>query len=353
MRNPVVVCCAALILLALGWFGWRVVAPPVVASTSSSIGQASSRTLDAASASRIVALDGANVPGALTANAVQPVAAVGSADPKSVRLQTLASLQNRGTIAQALHEAAVSPELFANSFVGELVSFCLRYTSEPVKAQTSAENYAPSRMRASKARLATPLFASAADAARFKENTDAIREFCRDFDRKAALAAEAAAIERLSAVSSPYAALVTEFAGNPDFTGLTPEQFAVIAKALAEQDIGTLALLGFQAQPLLNNALQSASASLDGARDFAQRSGQFAWELALCQLGAYCGSDSVWARDACFRFGACGGDLATALRATLARDGIDSAALDQQAARYADAIRSGDPTQLHFRRKHP
>lgn len=348
---------AALALLVLGWFAWPPITPGVGAGAapvalSAINGGAAADASDASKGSRIVALDAANAPGALAAGGRAPTAAT-NADPKLARLQTLAALQSRGSVAQALRDAAISPELYSNSFIGELVSFCSRYTSDAVKAQTSADNYAPSRMRSSKAPLVTPLFAGAEESVRFKENTRAIVEFCRDFDRKAATAAEAAAIERLIAAGSPHAALVTEFGGNPNFTGLTPEQFAVIGKALTEQDIGTLALLGFQAQPLLNNALHAGNASLDGAREFAQRSGQLAWQLALCQLGAYCGSDSLWARDACFRFGACGGDLAAALRGTLARDGIDATALDQQAARYAEAIRSGDPTQLHFRRKAP
>ncbi|MCZ2134446.1 MAG: hypothetical protein LC098_03305 [Burkholderiales bacterium] len=140
-----------------------------------------------------------------------------------------------------------------------------------------------------------------------------------------------------------------------DLGALTTEQFDVVSRTLREQDPATLALLRQLLQPVLANLMANAApASITDPRYFADTGAPLAWQLALCQLGAYCGYDSLWAREACYRYGACtGDDLASAIRAALTCDGLDSALLDKQAARYVRAITASDPAALGLRRKKP
>ncbi len=302
--------------------------------------------------SRIVAVEAAQAPGSVQSGPAAAPASGRSARPAlgDPRKQLLADLQTRPSALEALRDAAASNEPLAKGFIGEIVTFCTLYTSREAQAMLADERFQPVRLRTSKAPFKTPLFPAAEDEARFRDNQRAIRQFCEGFDAKTGAAAEAAAIEKLDALGSPYQALGALFKGHVNFTGLSKAQYEVIEKTLDGGDIGTLALLGFQAQPLLNNYVHAANAQLDGARVFGQSTGLIAWQLALCQLGAYCGADSLWARDACFRYGACGADFAAGLRHALARDGIDPAALDKIAAEWAAAIQSKDPTRLNFRK---
>lgn len=301
--------------------------------------------------SRIVAVDAANAPGSVQTG---PAAAPGASRPRATfndpRKQLLADLQTRPNVLEALRDAAASNEPVAKSFIGEIVTFCTLYTSREAQTMLADERFQPVRLRTSKAPFKTPLFPAAEDEARFRDNQRAIRQFCEGFDAKAGGAAEMAAIEKLNALGSPYQALGKLFQGQVNFTGLSKAQYEAIERTLDGGDIGTLALLGFQAQPLLNNYVHAANAQLDGARVFGQSTGLIAWQLALCQMGAYCGGDSLWARDACFRYGACGADFASGLRHALARDGIDPGALEKIAAQWAAAIQSKDPTRLNFRK---
>lgn len=306
-----------------------------------------------ATESRIVALDAANAPGSVQGQALAAAPASGRAARPALgdpRKQLLADLQTRPSALEALRDAAASNEPLTKGFVGEIVTFCTLYTSREAQTMLADERFLPVRLRTSKAPFKTPLFPAADDEARFRDNQRAIRQYCEGFDARAGAAAEMAAIEKLNALGSPYQALGKLFQGQVNFTGLSKAQYEVIEKTLDGGDIGTLALLGFQAQPLLNNYVHAANAQLDGARVFGQSTGLIAWQLALCQMGAYCGGDSLWARDACFRYGACGADFASGLRHALARDGIDPAALDKIAAQWAAAIQAKDPTRLNFRK---
>ncbi|MFN3630819.1 MAG: hypothetical protein ACK4XK_12315 [Casimicrobiaceae bacterium] len=349
------VCVAALLLYLRDRPGGS--GAPAAADSASQTTRVSASTSSAGAAvetsSRIIAVDAENAPGRLQGAALVAAPVAGSS-PRPVhgdpRKQLLADLQTRPSVLEALRDAAASNEPLAQSFIGEIVTFCTLYTSPEAQAMLADERFQPVRLRASKAPFKTPLFPTAEDEARFRDNQRAIRQFCDGFDAKAGAAAEAAAIEKLDALGSPYRALGKLFQGQVNFTGLTKAQFEAIEKALEGADIGTLALLGFQAQPLLNNYVHAANAQLDGARTFGQNTGLIAWQLALCQMGAYCGGDSLWARDACFRYGACGADFASGLRHALARDGIDPAALDKLAAQWAGAIQSKDPTGLNFRK---
>jgi len=359
MRSRNIVAVVVVLAVVVGWFTWRTVesrqAANAAAAGSATSGESGSKgasgTGSADTGSKISTFDADSTPGALKA----ATGGGGPVDARTARLQILANLQARPSMAFAIHEAGSSQERAANTFLGELVSFCLRNSTTTVKAQTSASSYVPGRLRAPTVRDPAQMFKENADQTRFQENNKSIQDVCRDFDIKAAEAEVVAAVDKLAAAGAPYAALLTDVNPRTNYTALTGEQFDLISRALGEQDIGTLALLGQQAQSMINAAMQaSADAKVPEARYFGDTSGTLAWQLALCQLGAYCGADSVWAREACFKFGACGGeDYATAIRNALIRDGMDATLIDKQATLFLNAIMSGDPTQLGMRRKKP
>ncbi|MCS6996747.1 MAG: hypothetical protein NZ533_07305 [Casimicrobiaceae bacterium] len=310
-----------------------------------------------AEGSRIITVDENAAPGRLQAEAPPPSPAAsarsavarprGSGDP---RTEWLADLQRRGTWSEAMREAATAADPLALSFTGELASFCGLYGTRETLAKLADERLQPARLRSSRQGFKTPIFPTAEDELRYRENQRAIRQFCADYDGASVAQMQAAALQQLSAQGSPYAAFAKLFPGRPDFTGLNAAQFELIEKTLEGADLGTLALLGRYAQPLLNNYVHAANAQLDGAPIFGQNTGLIAWQLALCKLGAYCGADSLWARDACFRFGACGSDFASGIQQALARDGIDPNALEKIAAEWVEAIRAKDPARLNFRK---
>jgi hypothetical protein len=359
MRSRTVLISAVVIALVVAFLGWRT----VESRRDAGDGSAGRRTTSASSSSsavtggsgdrgsKVTSFDPTTGPGALKA----ATGGAGPGDARAARMQLLTSLQTRPSIGFAIREAAASQERAANTFLGELVSFCLRNTTSTVKAQASASSYVPGRLRAPSVRDTPQMFRESADQMRFQENSKLIQDVCRDFDIKAAEAEVVATVEKLAAAGSAYAALLSEVSPRTNYAALTAEQFDLISRALGEQDIGTLALLGQQAQSMINAAMQGAvDSKVPEARYFGDTSGTLAWQLALCQLGAYCGADSVWAREACFKFGACGGeDLAAAIRAALIRDGLDATLIDKQAAAFVNAISSGDPTQLGMRRRKP
>jgi hypothetical protein len=359
MQSRNIVVAVMVVALALGWFAWRTVASDHsnVASPVSGVGTdtknaVSSQSGSADAASRVITFDANAAPGALaaiTARGRDPV------DARTARLQLLTALQARQSMAFAIHEAAASQDQAANTFLGELISFCLRNSTTTAKAQASASTYVPARLRAPSLKDSPQLFKESDERTRFQENNRSIQEVCRDFDAKAAEADAAATVEKLATSGSAYAALLSDISPRTNYRALTAEQFELVVRALSEQDIGTLTLLGQQAQAMINGAMLASSATtVPEARYFADTSGTLAWQLALCQLGAYCGADSVWARDACFKFGACAGDdFASAIRAALIRDGMDATLVDKQASAFLNAITSGDPTQLGMRRKKP
>lgn len=346
--------------LAAFWYLWpnqRPAGAPAApaggdaSSAATSVQAAGSSGGTAADGSKIVAIDGVNAPGSLQGTAPQPgVATVSRARSGAGGRTLLAELQSMSSALDALREAAASGDPAALAFIGEIVAFCTLYTSREGQSHLADDRFLPVRLRSSRTPFKTPVFPAPEDEARFRDNQRAIRQFCAGFDAKAAAAAEAAAIEKLNAQGSPYQALGVLFRGNVNFTGLNQAQYDAIEKALAGGDIGTLALLGFQAQPLLNNYVHAANAQLDGARVFGQNTGLIAWQLALCQLGAPCGGDSLWARDACFRYGACGADFAAGIRHALVRDGIAADALDRIARDWAAAMQAKDPTRINFRK---
>ena len=357
MRSRNIVATLVVLALVAGWFAWRTVeskrtADASASSTAALAGKSAGAIGSADAASKVTTFDPGAAPGALKAAAGS---SGGPVDARTARLQLLNSLQARPSMAFAIREAGSSQDRAANTFLGELISFCLRNSTTTVKAQTSASTYVPGRLRAPTVRDPAQMFKENADQTRFQENNKSIQDVCRDFDAKAAEAEIVAAIEKLAATGATYPALLTEINPRTNYGALTAAQFDLVSRALAEQDIGTLALLGQQAQSMINAAMQaSADAKIPEARYFGDTSGTLAWQLALCQLGAYCGADSVWAREACFKFGACGGeDFAGSIRAALIRDGIEATVIDKQAAAFVNAITSGDPTQLGMRRKKP
>lgn len=358
MRSRLFVAALAVVVIAVAWFVWHgggswpgSSAAAGAGSTDGKNARSPSASEAANAASRVSTFDADSAPGALKA----ATGGGGPVDARSARLQLLTNLQMRPSMAFSIREAAASQERAANTFLGELVSFCLRNSTTTVKAQSAASSYVPGRLRAPTVRDTPQMFKESADQTRFQENNKSIQDVCRDFDMKAAEAEVVATVEKLAANGAPYAALLSEVNPRTNYTALTAEQFELISRALGEQDIGTLALLGQQAQSMINAAMQStADSKVPEARYFGDTSGTLAWQLALCQLGAYCGADSVWAREACFKFGACGGeDFASAIRNALIRDGLDATIIDKQAATFVNAISSGDPTQLGMRRKKP
>ncbi len=351
-----------LLLLVLGlasWYGLRGSSPGSASASATNSGSAQGASSSSAglstqaeSGSKIIVADPSAAPGRLQGPAPSTTPAASRNYPATPegRRSLLADLQTRGSFAEAMREAMSSSDPTAKAFLGELVAFCMLFNDPKAQAMLNDDKHVPARMRSSKTPFKTPIFPTPADEAQYRDNTRAIKQFCAGFDAKAAMEAEAAAAQQLSAAGSTYAALGQLLSGRVNFTGLNAAQFDVIAKALEEGNIGTLALLGFQAQPMLNNYVHAANAQIDGARTFGQSTGIIAWQLALCQMGAYCGGDSLWARDACFRFGACGPDLATGIRRALERDGIDPDALERVASHFLDGIRSKDPTRLNFRK---
>ena len=139
--------------------------------------------------------------------------------------------------------------------------------------------------------------------------------------------------------------MFSELGPQLDHKALSPRQFGLITEALNEKNLALLELLGAQIAPALSNAFAGGNASEGAASGLA-------WQLALCQLGTYCGRDSLALRQACWRYGACAGDdLATAARAAMARDGLPRTALDKQVSLFVNAINMHDPELLGIRRK--
>ncbi len=356
-----------LALAVLGVLGWRWMhgsfgnadggAGGTAANALPNAGAAASSpsTASGGAVSAIRAIDPATaeaVPGQLqrTDNAAR-----GNADPRTTRRQRLAALQAQPSVALAIRDAAGADDAAINAFSLELLDYCLRNGSPMVKAQASNSSYAPGRMRAPTLKDPPDLFKSPAERTRMLESNRALVAGCAEFDAKRASDDVDSALARLAQRGAALPELMNLIGGTLNLSALTDAQFETIRRALAEQDPTTLALLGQLVQPaLINAAIGAAPPSVAEARYFGEVTAPLAWQLALCQLGAWCGHESLWAREACFRFGACAGDdLATAIRAALTRDGLPADVLDKQAARFLDAITGGDPAALGLRRKKP
>lgn len=304
-------------------------------------------------ASTIRALD-PNAPGAMPGQ-LQAAAASATARPRGGRFDRLAELQARNSLAAAIREAAGTDDPAAHSFVLEMVDFCLRNTAAKTKAQATAVSYVPARLRATTAKDTPELFRDAAERTRMQESNRAMLESCSEFNLANAKVDVDSAVQKLAARGATLPAVMSLMTSQFDLGSLTVEQFDIVSRALTERDVGTLAVLGQVLQPLMSNIMANrAPATITDARYYGDVNAPLAWQLALCQLGAPCGHDSLWARDACFYYGACTGeDLASALRAALTRDGLNPALLDKQAEQYLRAITGGDPMALGLRRKKP
>lgn len=265
------------------------------------------------------------------------------------RSRQFTNIRDNASFGAVMLQASAASDTASRTLLSEMISFCIRNTSSPAKAAAASKAYVPYRVRVPIAGDTPQVIETAEVQSRFDANKLAIQEFCRDFDLKAAIDAEKSALGKLATEQANYVKLMTAFDKGIDPNTVTPGQFELITKALDEKDIGTLLLLGEQLRPSLEKALESTATQAEVRQppNFAASFGLVAWQLALCQLGAECGGDSIWAAQMCFRFGACaGGDLAGSLRAALTRDGVAPDLLDKQAAIFMAAIVSGDPTRL-------
>ena len=252
----------------------------------------------------------------------------------------IAELLSRRNLARSMAETANAddPQLNALSLV--LVDFCMAHTTATAKAQAASGGPPPISM-------GTKTSTGGIDATdpRRLENARWITESCKDFNEGSGQSYTEAALTRLNAKGSNAGLLFAELSPQLDYKTVSPRQFGIIADAMNEKNMALLELLGPQLTPALSNAFVGGDASAAAATSLA-------WQLALCQLGAYCGRDSLALREACWQFGACAGDdLASAVRAAMIRDGLTSTALDQQVRLFIKAINTHDPEVLRIRRK--
>lgn len=265
------------------------------------------------------------------------------------RARQLTSMRDNPSFGAAILQASGASDIASRTLLSELIDFCVRNTTKQAKAAATSNTYVPYRVRVPIVNDSPQVIKDAEVQSRFDANKQTIQDVCRDFDLKAANEAEKLAMEKLTAEQATYIKLLNAFDKGINPKAVTSGQFELIAKALDEKDTGTLLLLGEQLRPGLEKALEGTAAQADVRQptNFAGSFGMVAWQLALCQLGAECGSDSIWAAQMCFRFGACAGDdLAGSLRAALIRDGVAPDVLDKQASAFLTAIVGGDPTRL-------
>lgn len=358
---PVLILLIALALVAAFWWNSRSAADSAANASTAAAGgnRAGGAPANAAGAagtgaSAIRAID-PNAPGALPGQLQAAAATAGETRPRAGRFDRLAELQSRNSLAASIREAAGTDDPAANAFVMEMIDFCLRNTSPKTKTQATAASYVPARLRATTAKDPLDPIHDAAERTRMLESNRAMVEICSEFNVATAKTDANVALQKLTARGAQFPAVLAMVTSSADLGSLTAEQFEVISKTLSERDVGTLAVLGQLLQPLLSNLMaNNAPSTVTEPRYYADVNAPLAWQLALCQLGAYCGHDSLWAREACFYYGACAGDdLATAVRSALTRDGLNPALLDKQAEQYVRAITNGDPGALGVRRKKP
>ena len=260
-----------------------------------------------------------------------------SLPPEQARIAELLSRRN---LARSIAETANADDAQLNALSLLLVDFCMAHTTASAKAQAASGGPPPSSMRAKTSTAG----ADGTDPRRL-DNARWITESCKDFNEGSGQSYADAALTRLSAKGSNAGLVFSELSPQLDYKALSPRQFSVITDALNEKNMALLELLGAQIAPALNGAFVGGDAS-------AAASSSLAWQLALCQLGAYCGRNSLALREACWQFGACAGDdLASAVRAAMLRDGLTSTALDQQVRLFVKAINTHDPDVLGIRRK--
>ena len=256
----------------------------------------------------------------------------------------MGELMSRRNFSRLIAETANSDDAQLNALSLLLVDFCMAHTSARAKTLAEAGGPPPNSLRAKPASTGDGLRADASGSRRL-ENARVITESCKEFNEGSGQSYADAALTRLNAKGSNAGLVFSELSPQLDYKALTPRQFSVIADALNEKNLGLLELLGAQIAPALNSAAAGSGAS-EGA------AGSLAWQLALCQLGAYCGRDSLPVREACWRYGACAGDdLSSAVRAAMVRDGLTSTALDKQVSLIVKAINTHDPELLGIGRK--
>lgn len=252
----------------------------------------------------------------------------------------IAELLSRRNLARSIAEAANADDAQLNALALVLIDFCTTHTTAGAKAQAASGGPPPSSTRAK-----TSTGGIDATDPRRLDNARWIVESCKDFNVASAQSYAEAALTRLNAKGSNTGAVFSQLSPQLDYKAVSPAQYSLVTDAMNEKNIALLELLGPQIAPALANAFVGGDAS-------AAASSSLAWQLALCQLGAYCGRDSLALREACWQFGACtGDDLASAVRAAMVRDGLTSTALDQQVRLFIKAINTRDPDVLGIRRK--
>ncbi len=252
----------------------------------------------------------------------------------------LAELLSRRNFARAIAETANADDAQLNALSLLLVDFCMNHTTANAKAQAAVGGPPPNSMRAKTSTAGT-------DATDFRrmENARWITESCKDFNEGSGQSYADAALSRLNAKGSNAGLVFSQLGPQLDYKALSPAQFSIITDAMNEKNMALLELLGAQIAPALAGVYVGGNTSDAAATSLA-------WQLALCQLGAYCGRDSLALRDACWKFGACAGDdLAAAVQAAMVRDGLASNALDQQVRLFVKAINTQNPEVLGIRRK--
>ena len=257
----------------------------------------------------------------------------------------IADLMSRRNLTRLIAETANADDVQLNAYSLLLIDFCTSYTSAPAKAQAAVGGPPPSTLRAKPATAGAQNARADATDSRRLDNARWITESCKDFNEGAGQGYAGAALARLTAKGSNASLVFSELGPQLDYKALSNRQFSIVTDTLNEKNVALLELLGTQIAPALKstgtggNAAEAATSAL-------------AWQLALCQAGAYCGRDSLALKEACWRFGACGGDnLAAAVRAAMVRDGQPSTALDKQVALFVKAINTHDPELLGIGRK--
>ncbi len=252
----------------------------------------------------------------------------------------IAELLSRRNLARTIAETANADDAQLNALSLLLVDFCIAHTTVAAKAQANVGGPPPNSLRAK-----TPATGNDATDSRRLENARWITESCKDFNEGSGQSYADAALTRLNAKGSNTGAVFSQLGPQVDYKALSPAQYSVVTDAMNEKNMALLELLGAQIAPALAGVYVGGNTSDAAATSLA-------WQLALCQLGAYCGRDSLALRDACWKFGACAGDdLAGAVQSAMVRDGLSSNALDQQVRLFVKAINTRDPEVLGIRRK--
>ena len=265
-------------------------------------------------------------------------------EPLSVEQARIAELLSRKNFARAIAETANADDAQLNALSLLLVDFCMSHTAARAKTQAAVGGPPPSALRAKPAAASEGVRADATDPRRL-DNARSITESCKDFNDGSGQSYADVAMTRLTAKGSNAALVFSELSPQLDYKALSPKQFSIITDALNEKNMALLSLLGSQIAPALEATFAGGTASETAAA-------ALAWQLALCQVGAYCGRDSLAMREACWRFGACAGDdLSAAIRAAVSREGMTSTAFDKQVALFVKAINTHDAELLGIGRK--